>query len=310
MLPTSPYFRLEELAPGVYAAIVVPGTGAWGNAGIVDLGDRTLVFDTFYTPSAAEELKRVAGALTGRTVSLVVSSHYHADHTLGNGVFGQATVIATRRTRELMAERNSRFLETARAHPEYPDQVARQLGEITDPALRKEKEAELGELRALVKDLPGLTLRLPDVAFDGKLVLHGSRRSVEVLHLGGGHTPSDSVLLLPEERIVFAGDLFQNQFQVMLRHGDPEEWVRRVGELLDLEADTYVPGHGLVGGKAQVAMVAEYIADLQQIASELARTGGRAEEASVPGAYAQWEIPSLFEANLQFLCEREQTRQK
>src|SRR5690242_20443520 len=94
-LPTSKYFRLEHVAEGVYAAITVPGTGAWGNAGIVDLGDATLVVDTFLTPAAARDLRSAAEALTGHRVAYVVNTHYHMDHIHGNQVFTDALVIVT-----------------------------------------------------------------------------------------------------------------------------------------------------------------------------------------------------------------------
>ena len=59
-LSTSRHFRLEQLADGVYAAIHSEGGEAIGNAGIVDLGDRTLVYDTFFTPQAAADLRFAA----------------------------------------------------------------------------------------------------------------------------------------------------------------------------------------------------------------------------------------------------------
>src|SRR5689334_16492060 len=99
-LPTSPYFHLEQLAEGVWAAIVARGTGAWGNAGIVALGERTLVFDTFLTSAAARDLRAAAEALTSQPVAYVVNSHYHMDHIHGNAVFDDATIIATEKTHE------------------------------------------------------------------------------------------------------------------------------------------------------------------------------------------------------------------
>src|SRR5262249_56517697 len=80
---------------------VTPGVGAMGNAAIVDLGERTLVFDTFLTTAAARELRETAERLTGRPASLVVNSHRHADHVMGNQVFvPDAVVISTANTRE------------------------------------------------------------------------------------------------------------------------------------------------------------------------------------------------------------------
>src|SRR6476620_3443336 len=71
-------FTIQQLAPGVWAAIQNDQFGkAICNAGIVDLGDKTLVFDPFMTPEAARELRSTAENLTGRPVSIVIDSHYH-----------------------------------------------------------------------------------------------------------------------------------------------------------------------------------------------------------------------------------------
>jgi len=92
-LPTSEHFQLERLADGVYAAIDIEGQAAHSNAGIVDLGDRTLIFDAFLTPTAAEDLRAAAEHLTGRAATTVVNSHTHTDHCLGNQVFARMSSI-------------------------------------------------------------------------------------------------------------------------------------------------------------------------------------------------------------------------
>src|SRR5689334_20894488 len=127
------YFRIEQLAEGVYAAIVVPGTGAWGNAGIVDLGEKTLVFDSFATAAAAQALHSAAVELTGRAPAWVVNSHNHADHIMGNTAFPQATIVATAATRDLIGVRAPAFVEYARTHPEELDNLEQELARETDP---------------------------------------------------------------------------------------------------------------------------------------------------------------------------------
>lgn len=103
ILPETQHFDLEQVADGIFAAIVIPGNAAQGNAAIIDLGDSTLIFDTFLTAQAAEELQDSAELLTGRLATYVVNSHYHLDHVMGNQVFfPHATFIATSQTRTLM----------------------------------------------------------------------------------------------------------------------------------------------------------------------------------------------------------------
>ncbi|KZS43262.1 hypothetical protein AWU65_01185 [Paenibacillus glucanolyticus] len=95
----SKHFVLNDVAEGVFAVISVPGTGSLGNAAIIDLGDSTLVVDTFTTIEAAEDLQAAAEFLTGRTASYVINTHWHSDHTFGNQVFAStAQIISTSTT--------------------------------------------------------------------------------------------------------------------------------------------------------------------------------------------------------------------
>src|SRR5512140_3349696 len=100
----SRHFALHQVADGVYAAIASNDGWAVANAGIIDAGDHTIVFDAFLTPGAAQDLRLCAEQLTGRTPDLVVNSHYHCDHTGGNQVFAPAChILASAATQQLMA---------------------------------------------------------------------------------------------------------------------------------------------------------------------------------------------------------------
>jgi cyclase len=95
---TSVHFRLHRLAEGVFAAIHSEGGWAQSNAGIVDLGDRVLIFDTFIAPEAANDLRSAAAALLSRPISAVINSHYHNDHIWGNQAFpDDVPIISTRK---------------------------------------------------------------------------------------------------------------------------------------------------------------------------------------------------------------------
>ncbi|MEJ2195139.1 MAG: MBL fold metallo-hydrolase [Ignavibacteriaceae bacterium] len=72
----SDHFRIKKLDEGIYAAISKTGGYAICNSGIVDLGDETLVFDTFISPIAARDLKQAAEVLTGNKVKYVINSHF------------------------------------------------------------------------------------------------------------------------------------------------------------------------------------------------------------------------------------------
>ena len=301
-LPTSPYFTLERLAEGVWAAIVRRGTGAWGNAGIVALGERTLVFDTFLTPAAARDLRAAAESLTGQPVTYVVNSHYHMDHIHGNAIFNDATFIATEKTRERIATRGAEILARMR---EQPDSLGETAAEIaTLPEMREDLNALQGDYRALAGALPELTLRLPDITFERRLTLHGTERAVEILSYGGGHTSSDAFLLLPAERIAFLGDLLGVRMHPSFGQADLEQWDEILERVEALDIQTVVPGHGSVGRLTDVAVLRQYLGDMETLVSEAIVRGETAEEIAAipaPAAYADWGARTIYTDNLRHL---------
>lgn len=302
----SRYFRLEQVGPGVWAAIVRPGTGAWGNAGIVDLGDQTLVFDTFLTQAAARDLKAAAERLTGRPVTLVVNSHEHLDHVHGNMVFEGATVIATEKTREIMAVRRPAMLEYARKHPEYPDQLAAQAEREQNPAKRRAMLVEVGDYRALGLELDTLQILLPTQTFTDRLLLQGSHRSVELIAVGPAHTAGDLVLWLPAERILFAGDVVQVETHPFLGTGSLIDWHRAHQVLEWLEAERIVPGHGPVGGPDTIRRLSDYLQVQELLVRQHLAAGGTAEEVDripLPPAFADWAAATEWWGNLALICK-------
>ena len=123
-IPQSEHFTFNELAEGVWAAIVKPTGLAASNSGIVDLGDRTVVFDSTLSLASAVDLGNVAEHLTGRQVACVLTSHGDRDHVFGNAAFSPKTEIyATTRTRELMIEHTSAdIVEFKKKWPELQKQ--------------------------------------------------------------------------------------------------------------------------------------------------------------------------------------------
>lgn len=303
-LPTSSRFHLEQIGEGVWAAIIERGTGAWGNAGIVALGNGTLVFDTFLTPAAARDLRAAAEVLTGQPVTYVVNSHYHMDHIHGNAVFDDAHIIATTKTRERIAARGVELLARRFALPDMLPGLDAQLASATTPELRDDLIALQGDYRALDAALSELTLRLPDVTFDQRLTLHGAARTVEVLTYGGGHTSSDAFLWLPAERVAFLGDLLGVHTHPSFGQADLEEWDVILEQIAALDIATFVPGHGPVGTLADVATLRQYLSDMETLVDEAIVRGETAQQVAAlppPPPYADWDARTIFTDNLRHL---------
>lgn len=103
--------------------------------------------------------------------------------------------------------------------------------------------------------------RVPTVTFNKKLVFHRPGRTIELLYSGRGHTDGDIAVWLPEEKILFAGDLYFNGSAGVMRDGFLRDWVATLEELRSLSAQTVVPGHGPVSGNDGLLGFQNYLTD-------------------------------------------------
>ncbi len=308
-LPPLRSIEIETVAEGVYAAIAVPGEGALGNAGIVDLGGRTLVFDTLRTPEAAGELRFAAEHLTGGPVAWVGISHWHDHHCAGNQVFApRASIVGTACTRELMATRLvAEYEQDVQDMPGFIQAQEEQLRAETDGGKRQNLAIRLGENRRYAAAIPAIRVTPPDVTFERRVVFHGAARAAELVTYGGGHTESDAFLYLRAERVGFMGDLAFLEYHPWLHDGDPREWVRILQEIERMAPRTVVPGHGPVTDTRALALTREYITMLQRMVGEVVSGGGTLEQAlalRVPPPYDTWGVAQFLGPNVRFLYER------
>jgi len=302
LVPSAKHFRYERLAPGVYAAIHTEV--GWGvcNAGIVDLGGHTLVFDSGLTPRAARELRTAATVLTKRAPSYLVVSHYHNDHIRGSQVFRGAVEVGTTLTRKLIATKGRTELKWDW------DNAASRAAEMKRLARSKDEiEREFGAFflpywQGILASLPEIKLRLPEMTFDNRLTFHGSKRVAQLIAFDKGHCESDCVLFLPQDRILFCGDLLFVRCHPYLGHGDPVSLLSILDRLAGMKARVFVPGHGPLGQKKHVEELQSYIRTLSGQARRVLRKGGTEEDAAsqpAPDICADWILARLFyESNM------------
>ena len=313
-LPTSEHFELHRLTEGVWAALALEVGPTFSNAGIVDLGDQTLVFDAFELPAAGANLRAAAEHLTGRPVTCLVLSHSHSDHSVGCQAFDLDTpFLSTRAIRDEIPA-STGWLRHYQEHPDELEEALRsereRLAATTDEVLRPSIVRAVARMEHLLAALPDLTFRLPDLTFDGPLVFHGTRRTVELHVVAPGHTVSDVYLLLPQDRICFMGDLGFLRQQPFLFFAVPQAWIAWLDQAAQLDVDVFVPGHGPLGDKADLALLRRYIADLQALVKQaLVEEGLSAEETlarSLPAPFDAWiaASPPRWEANVRALYEK------
>ncbi|WP_432978144.1 MBL fold metallo-hydrolase [Dactylosporangium sp. CA-233914] len=214
---------LETVVPGVYAWVQPDGTWWVNNAGAVVGGDDVFVVDTCATEARTRRfLAAVDEAAGGRPVRMAVNTHQHGDHTYGNSLLPRASVLIGH---ELMRE----ALRT--------DPIIDGCPPFWEP----------------VPDWGDVTRRVPDVAVRDSLTVHAGPTRIELLHPGGpAHTTGDLVAWLPEQRVLFTGDLVFSGLTPLVFMGSVEGAMRALDWMAALEPEHLVPGHGplLHGGPA------------------------------------------------------------
>jgi cyclase len=303
----SKHFQLSELAQGIYAAICGQRGAGVGNAGLIDLGERTLVFDTFLTPQAAADLQAMALELTGRQADLVINSHYHNDHIWGNQVFlPGALILSCEGTRQLIATEGQDEFNWYGARSAARLQELRQEYDQAEDAAEKERLLPwLDYYGGLAEAFPGLKMCPPQMTFEDRLTIYGRDRRLELITFENGHTGSDTILYLPDDQILFAADLLFVQVHPFLSEGDPFQLLAILENIAEMAFTKIVPGHGPVGTKDDVRALSAYVRHCIQTAENLIAEGNTDEdtvaELPISEAYEEWAIPHFFQMNIRYL---------
>jgi len=297
--------ELTKLADGVYVSIVSPDSNAVSNAGVVILGRSVLIFDTHFTPEAGQALQAKVQALTAKPVRFLINSHFHSDHTHGNQAFPKVQyIVASANGRRDILQKDipamARTVATAEAQLErlQKDAAAEKDASSRDALLR-----QAAARRGFLEQLQRLKILPPTVTFDDSLVIQDGPREARLLYFGVGHTEGDAVLFLPAEKIAFVGDLFFNSAFPNCQDASVLSWMKTLQEVLKLDAEKFVPGHGPVGARQDVQNFLGYLEDLKSIVEPMVARGDSLEQllrdTSIPEKYASYRFPNFFPANLQ-----------
>ncbi|MFC1997134.1 MBL fold metallo-hydrolase [Chloroflexota bacterium] len=316
-LPSSEYFTLRPIGTGIYTAIAKEGSPAYSNAGVVDTGDHLLVYDTFNTFRAAVDLRRDIDIITKRLPNYVVVSHSHPDHWMGNQAFADhATILASRRTTDAMIEWTAEFKEH-RGNPEQYktniQEIEMRLTKAEDPRLRAHLSWSLAIEQHEYENLTDTTPLLPNQSFDSNLDIYGTDALVKIRTLGIGHTVCDTILVLPEDRIAFIGDIGFFKTHPYLGNSSPEKWVAILDDLAVSKTSIFVPGHGPVGTKADLLALKAYLLHLQAMVAAVVNCGGSEDDAAsqpIPDFASEWAGFGRFEGSMRYLYQRQVNKDK
>ncbi|UGY92997.1 MBL fold metallo-hydrolase [Streptomyces gobiensis] len=259
--------RLTPVADNVYAWIQPDGGWCLNNSGVVVGGDGAIVVDTAATVARAERLRAQVDAVAPGSARTLVNTHFHGDHTFGNAVFGpEAAIVAHAGTREEMAATGLALTGL------WPD-------------------VEWGSVQ----------LALPTVTYEERMTLHLGERRAELIHVGPAHTRNDTVVWLPEERVLFTGDVVLPGCTPFVLMGTVAGSLRALDELRALDPRTVIGGHGPVAGGEAFDATEAYLRWVQDLAAAGVARGLTALETARTadlGAYAALTDPERLVGNL------------
>ncbi|MFI5782459.1 MBL fold metallo-hydrolase [Nocardia sp. NPDC051570] len=264
---TAPLGWMRSIGDEIYAYLQPDGGWCLNNVGIVVGSDLTVMIDTAATERRTRALLAEVQALAPDLPRVVVNTHFHGDHTLGNAFLDSGTrVFAHVGMRALMAETGLAITEL------WP-------------------EVEWGAVR----------VRLPDVEVSDFAVLHTGSHRIELRHIGVSHTDHDLVAWLPEQSVLFAGDQVMSGCTPFLLFGSVVGGLEVLEVLRDLRPRVVVPGHGTVTGARVIddnITYLEWILALAELAILHGRSPLRVVGEAGPGPFPDWIDAERHVANV------------
>jgi glyoxylase-like metal-dependent hydrolase (beta-lactamase superfamily II) len=237
---------LEKITESVYSYVGIPdgapGHAFSANAGIVIGKDAVLVIDTLTSAREAKRFLAEIRNITDKPIRYVVNTHYHLDHALGNCVFVDigATVISHARCRESIIKTGDGMLENPTMY-------------------------------SLPKDFwTGTRVEAPLLSFEREMIIDLGGITVKLIHSGvASHSAGSIVVAIPEQKVLFAGDILVTYFHPYLGEGDLPGWAKTLDMIHAMDVDHIIPGHGPLSTKKDLEEMKTYLALFDKKATEL-----------------------------------------
>jgi cyclase len=174
------------------------------NSGAIATGDGVIVLDALTSEAIARKEREAIANEIKQPVRFLVSSTFHNNYTWGNVAYPDVVKIG---------------------HEDYrTDLLAQMQRDHAPPAEQK--------------------ARLPQITYRDRLTIHLGGKEIQVLYLGKGHTRSDSIIFVPQDRIAYVSELYFSDQFLYINDGYGVSWLKTLDAIEALPADIFVPGHG------------------------------------------------------------------
>ncbi|MHA6326369.1 MBL fold metallo-hydrolase [Roseivivax sp. CAU 1753] len=239
------------------------GEGLWAftaegdpNSGVIIGDDSVMIVEAQATPRLANKVIEKVREVTDKPISHLALTHYHAVRVLGASAYGASQIIMSDTARAMVAERG-----------------------------QEDWDSEFGRFPRLFEgheSIPGLTW--PTTTFSDRMSVYLGKRRVDIMHLGRAHTAGDAVIHVPDQNVMFTGDIVEYHSACYCGDGHFGDWGYTLDEIKAYGVDAIAPGRGdaLMGQEmvnTAIESTRDFVDSTYRPAAKVAARGGSLKEA-------------------------------
>lgn len=239
------------------------GEGLWAftaegdpNSGVIIGDDSVMIIEAQATPRLARQVIAKVREVTDKPISHLVLTHYHAVRVLGASAYDAPQTVMSDTARSMIVERG-----------------------------QEDWDSEFDRFPRLFEgheEIPGLTW--PTTTFSGRMAVYLGGRRIELMQLGRAHTAGDIVIHVPDQNVMFTGDIVEYHSACYCGDGHFNDWPTTLAAVGAFDLDAIAPGRGdaLVGRdmvEAALNSTADFVRSTYRPAERVAKGGGSLKEA-------------------------------
>jgi glyoxylase-like metal-dependent hydrolase (beta-lactamase superfamily II) len=288
--------KMDQVSDNCFAVINEKSRVCDANSGLINIGGG-MVVDTQSDLSHARQMIELFSRVWPAMPERVVNTHEDSDHVFGNQLFKGAEIIGHRSVPERMKEV---------AEPAEIQKLMRVAnGTLTGPLMKLIHPGVVAIARQLKEDydFSGVELVPPTTLLDDRLVVNLGDIEVHLIYVGPCHQLGDTIVWVPKERVLFAGDVIFRLCTPMGWVGTFEKWCKTLDFIaIELKPEIIVPGHGPVCGVEGATEMKAYLQYVREESRQCFDDGLSARNASRKldfSPYSDWLSPERIYLNVE-----------
>jgi glyoxylase-like metal-dependent hydrolase (beta-lactamase superfamily II) len=287
--------EMQQVSDSCYAVLNEKNRVCDANSGLINRGGG-VVIDTQSDLPHAQRMIDLFSQVWPAMPDRVINTHEDADHVWGNQLFEGAEIIAHRSVPERMKQV---------AEPDESQELLHGVGNLLKRlVLRTLHPGLLAAGQQLAEDynFDGIELVLPTTLFDTRYELDLDGTEVHLIYVGPCHQVGDTIIHVPKEGVIFAGDVLFRQCTPMGWTGSFEKWFQCLDLMISLEPKVIVPGHGPLCGVEGAIEMKQYLEYVRTESKKCFDDGMPALEAAKRiefGPYGEWRAPARLYMNVE-----------